>query len=304
MVKPVFTVALDDTGAVVKAPGGRTVLKYVTSKPADSKLTANSACFLHPICTPSGEVVTDLAPDDHRHHRGAFLAWYAMRGEKDADFWGWGQFAPVKDRAIVNRSVERMGTDTHIARLRVRNDWVADGTVMIQEETRIEVHSWTWANTISLTYRLTPTADVKLDQSAFGGFCVRLRKDGRLTFFNPEGEVKLPDPHYLKPETDWPQADWYACTIELKNGKTIGLAVINCPFHPESEWHNNRGAWMVNPCITTAGPVVLKEGVPLELRYCVVAFDGPVPVERLKALAEAYEDLPLIRTTLSRPSDR
>ena len=65
-------------------------LQYNVKKPADSKLSVESACYFHPFSTPSGAVITDVAPADHKHHRGIFLAWYDMKGKKDGDFWGWG----------------------------------------------------------------------------------------------------------------------------------------------------------------------------------------------------------------------
>ena len=53
---------------------------------------------------------------------------------------------------------------------------------------------------IDLDFELTPKGDVKLDQTAFGGFCVKGRTDGKAKYVSPEGEVKLPSPHHLKPK--------------------------------------------------------------------------------------------------------
>ena len=89
--------------AETKTPGGRAVFRYMTKKPAETNLTANSVCCLYPVYTPSGEAAVDFAPGDHRHHRGVFLAWHATKGKKPADFWGWGEFAPTENRVIENR---------------------------------------------------------------------------------------------------------------------------------------------------------------------------------------------------------
>ncbi len=175
-----FALVADPNGKVLQTPDGKPVFRYMTSKPADSKLTANSLCCFHPVYTPSGKEVTALAPDDHRHHRGAFLAWYALRGPKDADFWGWGQFAPTKDRVIENRSLELAAADAQKAELATRNDWLAEGEALLHEELHVVTHCRDAVYVIDLAYHLTPTADLKLDQSAFAGFCVRFRKDGTL----------------------------------------------------------------------------------------------------------------------------
>ncbi len=45
---------------------------------------------------------------------------------------------------------------------------------------------------------------------------------------------------------------------------------------------------MLNPCLVAPGPVVLKAGQPLVLRYRVVAHDGPVPRELLNRLSKEW----------------
>src|SRR5688572_19601834 len=67
------------------AIAGRTLISYQLKAPPDAGLPVESGGFFHPMTTPSGTVVTDLAPADHRHHRGVFLAWVEMHGAKDAD---------------------------------------------------------------------------------------------------------------------------------------------------------------------------------------------------------------------------
>src|SRR5579862_8600422 len=96
-----WTLEAGPFGKTLKTPEGRTVLTYLTSKPADIPLAGNSACCFHPVNTLSGERVTDIAPPDHRDHRGAFFAWANMEFHRNgeilkADFWGWGHYAPTE----------------------------------------------------------------------------------------------------------------------------------------------------------------------------------------------------------------
>ena len=79
---------------------------------------------------------------------------------------------------------------------------------------------------IDMIFDLTPRLDVTLDRTAFGGFCVKGRKEGDAVYTDPDGEVQLPNPHHLKPESDWPSRAWYDYTIALNEGKTVGVAVI------------------------------------------------------------------------------
>lgn len=278
----------DSLGRWVMAPSGQPLLRYMRAKPVASRLTANSVACIHPVCTPSGEVVTAFAPDDHLHHRGVFLAWYAMQaGETKADFWGWGQFAPTEGRVIDTIALHKVG-EQDAPSLLVKNEWNVDRQPMVEEALHVGVRQQRSANVIDLRYELTPTADTVLERSAFGGFCVRCRKDGEVTFTGPEGKVSLPWPHYLKPETDWPAADWYDLSVKLADGSTVGMAVLDHPKNPPSGWHNLASLAMINPCITAAAPVKLEKDEPFVLRYRLVAHDGPAPVELLRTLSTEW----------------
>jgi hypothetical protein len=144
------------------------------------------------------------------------------------------------------------------------------------------------ANVLDLHYTLTPTADTTLSQWAFSGFCVRTRKDARLTAIGPKGEVKLPNPNHLKPESDWPAEPWYAYELQLPGDKVAGVAVIDHPQNPPSLWHNHRDIRMLNPSIVAPVAVKLSAEKPLALRYRVVAYDGRTQPDELNRLATDF----------------
>ncbi|MHB8861563.1 MAG: DUF6807 family protein [Pirellulaceae bacterium] len=283
-----FTFMPDEHGLVLMTPQGETMFRYMNVRPADTPLTANSVCCLYPVKTPGGQDVVEFAPSDHPHHRGAFLAWHAIGGEIPSDFWGWGEFAPTKDRVIVNRSLKALAADAHHARLEARNDWRAEDTTLIEETTTLSARQVQGVNLIDFDVRLLPKSDLTLQQTAFGGFCVKSLKDGKAVYTSPEGPVSLPAPHHLKPETNWPAAAWYDYTIALNTGKTVGAAIVEHPDNPPSTWHNLEVIAMVNPCIVAPGPVSLKAGETLRLRYRLVTHDGPVPVALLNTLSDEF----------------
>src|SRR3954468_22705598 len=103
---------------------GTNIAIYHLRPPAAEKLAFESGDYFHPFSTPQGTVVTDLAPSDHPHHRGVFMGFVEMHGTRDADFWGWGQYAPVKGRRIVNRSFAPTAKGFHVV-----NDWMAEDTL-------------------------------------------------------------------------------------------------------------------------------------------------------------------------------
>jgi hypothetical protein len=272
----------DEHGMVLKRPDGETVLRYMTRKPEDSGLTANSVCCLYPVFTPSGERAVEFAPEDHRHHRGVYLAWHAMTvGDQRADFWGWGARAPTEERVIRNRSVELANADADHAQIQVRNDWMIGEQVAVEEQLTIVARLQGDAYVIDLDFQLTPAADLELDQTAFGGFCVRGRRSPEAVVYDPQGRVDRPNPHHLKPETNWPPAAWYGYEARLDNGQILGTAIVNHPENPPTTWHNIAALGMINPCIAAPAAVQRKAGEPLRLRYRLVVHDGPRPIELL-----------------------
>jgi hypothetical protein len=275
----VYTFEREAAGKTLKDSNGRVVLTYLTSKPAGVPLESNSACCIHPLNTLGGERATDIAPDDHRTHRGIFFAWHDMsfkRGEKElrGDFWGWGRFAPIEGRVIVNRDLRLVRADARSAEIAVSNDWMIANDAVLRETTSIHATEEQGARVLDLTYRFTSDYDVTLNRMAFTGLCFRCRKDGSYTFADSKGEVTLPNSGATNPESDWPSRDWYSHTVALTNGKIVSSAVLDHPSNPPTAWHGARAVSFLNPCIAAPGPVNIPPGKPLTLRYRAVTCDG------------------------------
>ena len=277
-----FRLEQSEHGKNLLTPDGRIVFQYMTQKPAVTNLSANSTCCLYPLYSPKGVRVVDLAPGDHRHHRGVFLAWHAMEFAERADFWGWGEMAPTDKRKIINREISLLESNPKFGTLMIKNDWQIDNRKVVDEQLMITTREKNGAYLIDLKYRLTPTENMTLDQSAFGGFCVKSRQDGKRTFFDPTGEVQQPKPHHLKPETDWPNAPFYDYTFTLDDGPTAGISVVNPLSNPPTRWHNLISIAMINPCIVAEGPVKIAKDQTLKLEYRLIVHDGKRPNDVLR----------------------
>lgn len=286
-----FTLEAAPNGKILKDPAGRVVLAYLTSKP--DGLAGNSACCIHPLNTLGGERVTDLAPPDHKDHRGLFFAWHNVEFKKGdeilkGDFWGWGRFAPVENRVIVNKDVRLVRSDPRRAELIVENDWTIDQHPVMHESSTIGVSEERSARVLDLSYRFTSDYDVTVNQMAFTGACFRCRKEGPYTFFDSNGEVKLPDSTATNPASDWPARPWYSHQVTLPGGKVLSSALIDHPANPASLWHGARGVSFLNPCVSAPQAVQIPAGKPLALRYRALAFDGVFPGDLLDQMATAW----------------
>jgi hypothetical protein len=289
-----WTLEPDPAGKTLKTPDGQTVFTYLTRKPDNIPLLAgNSACCFHPVNTLAGERVTDIAPPDHRDHRGIFFAWGNMEfarksGPLRADFWGWGHYAPTKGRVIVNRDVTLVRSNSKSAEVAVHNDWNIEGEKVLDESTTARVHEAHGARILDFVFRFSSDGDVTIGQMAFTGFVARCRKDGQYYLSNSKGKVTLPDSNATKPEFNWPPADWYSHTIALNSGKTVAAAVIDHPANPRSSWHEPRNVSFLNPCISALQPVKIPARQPLTLRYRAVVYDGEFPQGLVDKLAKEF----------------
>jgi Methane oxygenase PmoA len=294
-------------GHQLKTPDGRVVLEYMTRKPDDSGLTSPSVACFHPLNTPSGERITAFAPDDHRHHRGMYIAWHDAEFRQPidttkrtptsplfgwnitkVDFWGWGQYAPRDGRVIQTADVRLTGADARHAQMEIRNDWMVGKRKMLDETTGAAIAERDGVYVIDLTIRLAPLVDYQLNKQSFSGFNLQARKDGDSYYTNAAGPVMYPDPHYSVPELNWPAAAWYGYVIKLAGGKTLGAAVLDHPTNPPSTWHNSRTLWMLNPNIAALGPLTIRADAPLTLRYRVVVHDGPTPTDVVQKLSDEW----------------
>jgi len=303
-----YTLEPTQYGMQLKTPDGRIVLEYMTKKPENVGLTAPSVACFHPIRTPSGEVITSLAPDDHPHHRGMYFGFHdsmffepANRPNpsptaslkaatvRRADFWGWGVYAPREGRVVQNREVKLVNGDSKQAELEIVNDLMVDNRNMGEDGYKAVISERDGVFVIDLEYHLTPRVEYVANKNAFGGFVVQARKDGESQYSTAAGKVTRRDPHYAYPELDWPSEPWYDYTITLRGGnKTVGAAVIDHPTNPPTLWHNSRSLWMLNPVITAFGPVTMTPEAPLKLRYRVVVHDGATPTAVLNKLAAEW----------------
>lgn len=303
----VYTLTPVTYGVQLKTPDGRVVFDYLTKKPADIPLTSPSVACFHPVNTPSGERVSAIAPDDHPHHRGMYVAWHdsEFRQPLDparrtatsplygwsvtkADFWAWGQYAPRDGRVIQNRDVKLISADAAQAQIEIRNDWNVNNRKMAEETTTATVVKRDGVYVIDVVFRLAVLVDYQLNKQGFSGFNFQARKDGESHYTYAGGVVTFRDAHYSVPETNWPGAPWYGYVITLASGKTVGVAVLDHPSNPPTTWHGSRALWMLNPNIAAVGPYTIKIGTPLTLRYRVVVHDGDTPTALVNKLSDEW----------------
>lgn len=304
---PSYSLVPATYGHQLKTPDGRVVFEYMTRKPEKTALTSTSTACFHPVNTPSGERVSNLAPDDHPHHRGMYVAWHnsefrtpidTSKGGPEsplfgwnitrADFWGWGVYAPRDDRFINTTGVKLVEGTRDRAVIEIHNDWLAGKRKLLDETTIAAVTERDGVFVIDLDIRIAPLVDYHLPKQSFSGFNFQARKDGETHYTNSQGIVTLRNPHYSMPELNWPASLWYGIVLKLQSGKTVGAVVIDHPSNPPSTWHISRSLWMLNPVISAIEPITIRRDSPLTLRYRVVVHDGETPTPVVEKLSTEW----------------
>jgi hypothetical protein len=286
--RPLFSAERVEDAIQVNAASGKTVLRYVRRRaPGDKSAGVEGACYTHPIYTPAGELVTDLATSAHL--RGVFCSWVDVRGDRTGNWWGGGLKASGVERLIVNREATATDSGKRLA-LRVVNSWRAEGASVLEEVLTLTISAASGSRVLDYDYQFTPPTGtpVVLGQNPFGGFCYRAMPGGKLVITGPEGALELPGSLANKPQTNWRASPWYDLTYTTTDGTTAGVALIDHPKNPRSTWHVSRDLHMLNPCIVADAPHTLSSRTPLRLRYRLVAHDGPVQAAEIDQLVESF----------------
>jgi hypothetical protein len=273
----------------LKRADGGLMLRYVIGRlpPSEPQTSAPVVGYLHPVFTPSGQVITESQGGDHAWLRGVFIAWPQVGGNRPAGFWTCGQAVWKEKGAIVNRSADA-GADLNRATLAATNAWTDGSTDVLIEKTRITARALTGVHVIDLDIELSAAnGPAILLPWAFAGLTFHGRRTPgeSATIHSPDGEVRLKDSGWNVPQTNWPDAQWYGLILADKRGAKCGLAMMAHRDKGPTTWSINRGLRFLsaNPSATT--PITITRDQPLKLRYRLVTHDGVPPADVLNTLA-------------------
>ncbi len=236
--------------------------------------------FLFPVIGPSGRSLTRMGhprdPQGHSHHNSVWISHQFVNG---VNFWGDSSGA-----RIVHLRTRRMDDSDEAAFLETENAWRdKDGATLLTELRRTTVRDLASGELLLVieTQLEARGAEVKLDESAFGMFAVRMAKtigvhDGGGTIRNSQGGVDEAN-CFRKP------ARWCDYSGPITATAIEGITLLDHPMnaHHPVPFHVRNDGWM-GASLTFAGAIVIKPGAPLRLRYGLYVHAGLPPVEALE----------------------
>lgn len=240
--------------------------RYLPRDADSMDVRERSACFVHPIFGLDGEVLTDLAPQDHHHHRGLSLMWpIVRRAGVRYDLW-----EARGIRTVFVRWMHRAVSEDR-ARLSVESEWrLDDGTRVCREVLHFTVHrASSTGRAIDVRYELTPLGEALTLQGqtkknkGYGGLTVRFAppKQGERPVITTERGVQ---PDRLGARFAWAMLSARFGEAEARSG----IAIFSHPdkAKPAPRWML-RHYGLLNVSWPGVEAVELSEDVTRTLRY-------------------------------------
>jgi len=301
-VAQVATAAADGDDINV-AIGGRKVLTYIGGggrlPSADIKPPYQRGGYIHPVRSPSGRIVTDDYPADHRHQHGIMFAWTNAEFEgRKTDFWNMGDAKGRVEAVTIDRVESGRIFASWTARHRYVDLTSGAAKPALDELWQTRVYA---VDATSLPYfvfdvevqqKPATALPLVLPEYHYGGMALR----GAASFIGaPANESVLTSEGKDRASADNTRARWAHISGRI-DGAVAGIAMLGHPdnfrapeplrVHPTDPYicfaPSRLGAWSI-----TAER-------PHSARYRFVAADGPADSALLDRLWRDYADPPKV----------
>ena len=242
------------------------------------------SCYIHPLFSLDGQVLTDNFPKDHLHHHGVFWTWPVAK-TRGLDTQTWHSITPSLRQHFVRWLKRKIENST--ATLVVENVWKLDGKEVVAKETvSLQVHP---ANSIGRAIDL----ELKIQaiggplelhgapeqNKGYGGLSLR----GAPMF---KGAVLTTDRGLLKKDSTNVPFRWADLSTEK-----LGVSIFVSPGHPgfPTTWLiRNSYAGFINASWPGLKTVVLQPEKPVTLNYRLYIHRGDAKAGRVHQAYELY----------------
>ncbi|WP_343847825.1 PmoA family protein [Algoriphagus jejuensis] len=278
------------------------VLSYQTAKepvPQGIKEAFSKSGFIHPIISPSGQVLSRIQPTDHYHHYGIWGPWTrATIGGREVDFWNLGDekgrvdFARVLSKKVVGGAAELNVRQNHLDLKAPENEKLA-----IEEDLRIKVKP---ADKSRYMVDYTTTIETKipggilLDDYRYGGGigyrATELWGDANSSILTSEGKTRK--------DADGTNAKWVI--VKGKTADSSGESGILFLSHNTNKAHpeplrvwplgqyKGEGNVFIEFCPIRHESWEIQPNERYTLKYRMIVFDGELTAEEAEEYWRAF----------------
>jgi hypothetical protein len=294
--------AVKEGGVVKVTVEKREVLGYKAEKSELPKGYAEQfqrGGYIYPVFTPSGKLVTDDYPPNHKHHHSIWTPWTKTEFEgRHPDFWNMGD----KTGTVECVGLDEIWSGPVFGGFKSRLKQV-DLTAQPEPKTALNE---TWEVLVfrvglgAQKYNLFDLTDTQECASAspltlpkyyYGGFGIRGNRhwDGapNASFLTSEGKVRK--------DGNESRARWSHMGGKV-DGELAGIAVLD---HPDN--FRSPGPLRIHPtepflgiCVSQLGDWKIEPGKPHVARYRLIAADGPADKAELERLYHDFARPPQV----------
>ncbi len=303
-----FEISKNDSTLVVSM-NKKTVLHYWYSElppPAGEDEKWARSGFIHPLFSPSGEVLTWAQPPDHLHHMGLWnpwtrVTWIAADGSKVlTDFWNLGdeqgtvRFADFGNIYCSNSEAEFSIYQDHVAFLPDKK--TPEGkkeVVVIKEEWIVSIEQHPQGYILDFTSLIVnqTSSDLSLDAYRYGGG-IGYRATGA---WNNKNSSVLTSEGKTWKDGDATRAKWCRVSGDLK-GINTGLLFLSHPSNydfpqPMRIWPDNSNGvghqyFEFTPIREKAW--ILEPGKGYSQKYRILVYEGDLDAKSAEDVWQQY----------------
>ena len=292
---PPVVAATKQGGAVRITVGSKEVLTYQGEKtplPDGYEPQFQRGGYIHPVFTPSGKLVTDDYPHNHKHHHGIWAPWTLTEFEgRKPDFWNMG----TKTGTIEFVGLGDAWAGPVSGGFQTRHRFVdltakPEPKVALHEQWEVDVYS-VGAGTaggkpyfvfdLKLTQQTASDSPLKLPKYYYGGLGFRGHQQwdgkGNAVYLTSEGKDRA--------NGNETRGRW--CHVGGRtDGQPCGVAILDHPDnfrHPQPmRLHPTEPFFCFAP--SQLGDWSIEPGKPYTARYRFVIADGPADAKELDRL--------------------
>jgi hypothetical protein len=298
--------------SIVLKNGNSEILHYQTAvmyPPAKVDTAYKRSGFIHPLFSPSGNILTRVSPPDHYHHVGIWNPWTRVRiSNHVTDFWnlyekqGTVRFAGIN--SIVNgpvyggfsvrqEHIDFQGKKTE--ELAINEVWDVRAW---NAEPIVGLKAWL----VDLTTFLSVAGDSTIVFEAYrygGGIGIRANEE-----WTKDNSTVLTSEGKTRKDADGTRARWTDLNGAFKNNGQSGIVFFSHPAnreHPEpmrvwpENMNNNRGDVYFEFCPIRYKEWVLIPGNVYRLKYRMLVYDGTINKETADRIWNDFAYPPVIK---------
>lgn len=301
-------IQVEKLGSVLHfSSGGKTICDYQMEAgevPEGVSAVFKHGAHLHPVYSPSGKLVTGNHPEDHRWHRGIWMAWTKTEfGDSHPDFWNQGKGDGK------NKSGDQILAEVRFAKLDKSWGGADNGGFISQHlfldhshtpDTRVLNETWevavaqkdldgTPANIIDLTSTQTCAGNqpLKLPKYHYGGLGVR----GNLAWNPVDAVTMLTSEGHDRLKGDSTKGKWVHIGGQV-DGAPTGMVILIHPSNfrfPQPLRLNPKNPQL---CIAPSqdGDWSIEPGKPYVSKYRILVFDGAPDAKWIEVQWTAYSN--------------